>query len=294
MISNTLRFLMQHPLTRQQRGKTLRRFVTWQIASRVFTAPALIPFVDQTRLMFTRGQHAATGNLYVGLHEFDEMAFTLHALRPSDLFVDVGANIGAYTLLASGCAGANSIAIEPVHSTFRTLMDNVNLNGIAAKVHAIECGLGARVGYLHFSQHADSCNHVVLGGAYEARQAVPTPVSTLDEVLQGQHAHMLKIDVEGFEGEVLAGGARELAGRHPCALIIELGQGGPYGHPAEAVDATLRSKGFSPATYSPTDRTLNPIFRTHLDGNVLYLRDLEFFRKRVATAPKFSVLGSLI
>ena len=294
MLSNTLHFLLHHPLTRQQRGKALRRFLTWQIASRVFAAPALIPFVGPTRLMVTRGQHAATGNLYVGLHEFDEMAFTLHALRASDLFVDVGANIGAYTLLASGCAGAHSIAIEPVHATFSTLMDNVNLNGIAAKVQALECGLGARAGYLHFSQHDDSCNHVVLGGAYAASGAVPTPVRTLDDVLEGQHALMLKIDVEGFEGEVLAGGMGELAGRHPCAMIIELGQGGPYGHPAATVDATLRNAGFAPATYSPTDRTLNPMFHAPLDGNVLYLRDLDFFRERVATAPTFSVLDSLI
>jgi hypothetical protein len=37
----------------------------------------------------------ATGNLYVGLHEFEEMAFLLHFLRRGDLFADVGANVGS-------------------------------------------------------------------------------------------------------------------------------------------------------------------------------------------------------
>jgi hypothetical protein len=49
----------------------------------------------------TSGMTGATGNLYVGLHEFEEMAFLLHFLRPGDLFADVGANVGSYTILAA-------------------------------------------------------------------------------------------------------------------------------------------------------------------------------------------------
>jgi hypothetical protein len=42
-----------------------------------------------------------SGNIYAGLHEFGDMAFVLHFLRAGDLFADVGANIGSYTVLAS-------------------------------------------------------------------------------------------------------------------------------------------------------------------------------------------------
>jgi hypothetical protein len=41
----------------------------------------------------------------VGLFEFEEMAFVLHALRGDELFVDVGANVGIYTVLAAGGVG---------------------------------------------------------------------------------------------------------------------------------------------------------------------------------------------
>lgn len=44
----------------------------------------------------------ATGNWYCGLQEYEDMSFVLHALRPGDLFVDVGANIGSYSILAAG------------------------------------------------------------------------------------------------------------------------------------------------------------------------------------------------
>jgi hypothetical protein len=64
--------------------------------------PVVVPFVGDTRLLVARGMRGATGNVYVGLHEFEEMAFALHALRPSSRFIDVGANVGSYTVLAAG------------------------------------------------------------------------------------------------------------------------------------------------------------------------------------------------
>jgi hypothetical protein len=96
-------------------------------------------FANDTRLLVCRGMVGATGNLYVGLQEFEEMAFMLHQLRPDDVFVDVGANVGAYTLLA-GTAGARCVAFEPVPATFRALRDNVRLNGLQTRVRVVRSG----------------------------------------------------------------------------------------------------------------------------------------------------------
>jgi hypothetical protein len=90
---NSLRFVMQHPLNARGRYKALRRVLSWQIASRLMQGPIAFPFVDRTQLFATRGMTGATGNWYCGLHEVSEMGFVLHALRPDDHFVDVGANI---------------------------------------------------------------------------------------------------------------------------------------------------------------------------------------------------------
>ena len=46
------------------------------------------------------------------------MALVLHVLRPDDVFVDIGANVGSYTILGGGAAGADCISIEPIPSTF--------------------------------------------------------------------------------------------------------------------------------------------------------------------------------
>ena len=64
------------------------------------------------------------------LCEFEEMAFVMHFLRPGELFVDVGANVGAFTVLAAGVAGAAVRAFEPNPGTFEMLERNVRLNGL--------------------------------------------------------------------------------------------------------------------------------------------------------------------
>ena len=59
-----------------------------------------IPFTDRARLLVSRGMYGATQNVYCGLNDFEDMSFVLHYLRQDDIFLDVGANIGAYTVLA--------------------------------------------------------------------------------------------------------------------------------------------------------------------------------------------------
>ena len=78
-----------------------------------------------------------------GLCEFDEMGFVLHFLRSEDLFVDVGANVGAYTVLASGVIGARTIAFEPNPSTFKYLERNIAENGSGTRARGINAALGA-------------------------------------------------------------------------------------------------------------------------------------------------------
>src|SRR5437868_5193159 len=103
----------------------------------------------------------ATGNLYCGLHEYSDMSFVLHLLRKEDAFADIGANIGSYTVLASGHVGARSFAFEPVASTFENLLKNVSLNNISDRVRSYNIALGAKAGTVDFTTGLDTVNHVV-------------------------------------------------------------------------------------------------------------------------------------
>src|SRR5687768_11251882 len=121
-LARTLRFITGHPLNR--RGGKLRaigRFVRWQVGSRIWNGPLVVPFAGDARLIVRNGMSGATGNVYCGFHEFEDMALVVHALRPADTFVDVGANIGSYTVLAGAVAGARVVAFEPAPATFAHL-----------------------------------------------------------------------------------------------------------------------------------------------------------------------------
>ena len=147
-IKRTLQFLMSHPIGSKNKAETLKRFFRWQLSTRLTPYPVLPPFVGGAKLLVSRGMTRATGNIYTGLHEFNDMAFLLHFLRNSDQFIDVGSNIGSYTLLGAKEVGANTIAIEPIPATFDILETNIMLNKVQSNVKALNIGLGAEPGKL--------------------------------------------------------------------------------------------------------------------------------------------------
>jgi hypothetical protein len=122
---NTFRFLWSHPIGQKNRLATFYRWAHWQTLSRIHGGDLIVPFVDNARLAVRRGMTGATGNIYCGLHEVEDMAFKMHLLQPDDLFVDIGANIGSYTILAAVACQARVESVEPIRATFDRLVDNI-------------------------------------------------------------------------------------------------------------------------------------------------------------------------
>ncbi len=112
---NSLGFILRHPLNRRQPGAALVRWLRWQVGSRLLPGPVLAPFVNDVRLIVEAGMTGATGNVYCGLHEFEDMALVLHALRSGDLFVDIGANVGSYFMLGGGWRAVSFSRADPEH-----------------------------------------------------------------------------------------------------------------------------------------------------------------------------------
>ena len=81
---------------------------------------------------------------YHQVPDFEELAFALHILNPGDLFVDVGANQGGWTIMVAG-RGARVIAFEPIPPTVDRLYANVLANPeIAQQIEVRPIGLGDR------------------------------------------------------------------------------------------------------------------------------------------------------
>lgn len=294
------KLVTQNPLTRDQKGQALLRFLQWQLGSRVLRKPVAIPFIEDTRLLLERGMTGATGSIYAGLHEFESMTFVLHALRPSSRFVDVGANVGIYTVLAGGAVGSSCVAAEPVPATYESLCDNVRLNELGARVDCRNVGVGKEAGKLRFADAGTSGGNRVLQEA-PPESGVEVPVTTLDALLEESASpddddlRVVKIDVEGWEAAVLEGGEPVLSRPSPTALVIELnGWGERYGFDDDKAHQDLMRKGYTPVNYDPFQRRLTELDQRRSQGNTIYVNDIDTFSRRVRESRAYSVLDKTI
>jgi FkbM family methyltransferase len=277
--------LFRHSLNANARWRALHRFLAWQIAGRVPGISMIAPYVNDTKIVVSTDTSMAILTMYIGLAEFDDMSFMLHLLKDEDLFGDVGANVGIYTVLASGVRGAKSVVMEPVPATIEALRLNIAINGLANLVDILEIGVGAEPGELTFSTDKDSANHVVQDGS-----GCRVPVLPLDEIFAARTPILLKIDVEGFETNVIKGGERLLKDTTLKAVLIEMnGSGARYGFDERVLDNEMRRFGFTSFLYDPWSRKLTPAKPNYL-LNTIYARDLAFIERRLRCAKPFRIL----
>jgi FkbM family methyltransferase len=141
-------------------------------------------------------------------------------LRPGDVAIDVGANIGALTVGMARLVqpGGTIVAFEPQRAIFDILCNNLRLNGLS-HVTAYRRAVGSEAGVIRVPPldygRTENFGGVALGGT----QGEEVAVVTLDSLALAQ-LRLLKVDVEGMEFEVVTG-ARATIGRLQPALYIE-------------------------------------------------------------------------
>ena len=286
-----IKFIVTHPLNRSAPARALSRFARWQMAYRLLPHPVALPFVNKTSLVTERNMTGATGNWYCGLHEVDEMGFVLHMLRPADLFMDVGANVGSYTVLAAGAVGASVIAVEPLPSTFSKLQANIIYNMLSDNVDAQCCGLSSIEGELVFTSGLDTMNRIALPD--EMLPTVSVPVHTLDQICAGRVPRVIKIDVEGHELAILEGGRQTLASPDLEAVLMETNDSGAkYGIIDNSLMEAMGRLGFTACAYNALTRKINPAGKGAY--NTIFVRDLPMTQLRCEAAPRYSLVNGSI
>jgi FkbM family methyltransferase len=280
------KFIAKHPLNANHKLQALTNFVKWQIATRILKKKVIVPWVEDSMFISGLGETGLTGNLYAGFMEYEDMIFLLHALQPNETFVDVGANIGAYTILASKVVKSNSIAFEPLPATAERLKDQIQINRINAAVDIRNMGVGDKEGSLFFTNNNDTVNKVSLAG--EVENTTMVKVSTLDNELAKDNQYFFKIDVEGFEYNVIEGASAILSNNNVSAIIIELnGSGEEFGHSNEDIHKKLLSFGFFAVAYEPQTQNLTELKSYNQNGgNTIYVKDVALISKRCKSAPK--------
>ena len=157
---------------------------------------------------------------------------------PQDVFFDIGANVGIYTIFAaSRCRRV--YAFEPEASNFSVLNWNIQLNGVGDKAIAFPIALSdtERLDRLHVADlrpgaalHVFGGNVDFKGDRFSARHLQGCLALTLDDLVNRHGLEFptrIKIDVDGLEGEVLRGGTRVLSDRRMRGLLVEINENDP-------------------------------------------------------------------
>ena len=281
----TLKFIIKHPLNRDNKIKSIIKYFRWQLGIRMLKKPVIVNFVNQSRLIVKKGMTGATGNIYTGLQEFEDMSFVLHLLRKDDVMIDIGANIGSYTILAGAVIGAKTFSFEPIPETFRCLIDNVNINGIFNKVKCYNIGIADKNGILKFTSNLDTTNHVIINDSFikNIDNIIDVPVRKLDTIISGCNPLLIKIDVEGFELQVLKGADEILKSKSLLAVIIET-------FSKNNMNKQMSKYGFKPFMYNSFNRKILPFdSKISTSNNTIYIKDIEKVKERIKSAPKFLI-----
>jgi FkbM family methyltransferase len=144
----------------------------------------------------------------------------MEQMRPGDVVVDVGANIGLYAI-ALAKRGAEVIAFEPDPVNFTALQKHVSLNRVKNEVRLFQTAVGQSDDFVYFEARGNSESHIKNTDASESQKI---KCMSLDTVLAGEKIHILKIDVEGYEEKVLKGALNLLrdSNRSPRCIYIEV------------------------------------------------------------------------
>lgn len=213
------------------RGSAMLHYCRRKAAHRWPELQFVTTYADRVRVTVKLSDHIESQLFWFGYQEADQGLLDLlrRELPSAGVFVDIGANIGSFSLVAARAMSAGRvIAFEPSPLHFRRLENNIEINGFS-NITAINSGVGATGGEAVLSRPVSSAGinnsgTASLFGVEDATQEVVSETVSmvrLDEQLAGARVDAIKIDVEGAEMAVLRGAAATLE-RHRPVVYMEV------------------------------------------------------------------------
>ncbi len=196
---------------------------------RLFRKPFTVSWLDDLQLTLYPGNETSRAIFVTGRYEPNEFCLLSKILKPGMTCVDVGANIGLYTLYAARRVGVSGcvLAIEPSSREMGTLKGNVEINALN-NVRVRQVALSDRASEVELLvARAQNSGHNTLGAfgyntPLDHRERTRT--QSLDEIVQGEglsKIDVIKMDIEGAELSALRGAVNTLRRDHPL-LLLEL------------------------------------------------------------------------
>jgi FkbM family methyltransferase len=198
------------------RASTIRRMlgtIEHQVAPTSFSVQlgnedAVRCMVGGVELFCDAADAAVTPGLVSGAYEVHLSTAFEKYCTPGMTVIDVGANLGYYSLLASRLVGPSGrvIALEPNSENCRLLLSSLGLNE-STNVQLLPVAADTATGWAYYSTHVGSNGGLIDSGDLLSHPGVVVPTFRLDDLVDGT-VGFLKMDVEGAEGRVVRGATR--------------------------------------------------------------------------------------
>lgn len=284
---DTLQYIWSHPNSQGRQWPAISQFFRWQAHKRLRGTPLSYELVPDVQLMCHRDSYSAAAALYCGLYDYDDMNFLLRYLRPEDSFLDVGANIGIYSLLAASKIKTGSIhSFEALPQNHERLKANLELNRFH-QVQTYGLAVSDRPGQIQLNLAEGDSMPFISHETSENQITVST--DTLDHLLASQVDDSLtlgKIDIEGAELLAFKGATQLLQRQLPKVWILEITDGvRHFGYGKEELVDFLAGFGYGLYGYSADSNQLMPLQLEAQQGkNVLAIAEdaLGFVRQRLS------------
>lgn len=253
-VSVMLRLIWRHPSNRGRRLRSLFKAVLWQGYKRVVRRPITVRAYGSINIRCYPGSNEGGRFIYFsGFPDFDQMTFVRRYLRPGDRFLDCGAHLGTYSLLAASIVGSKGEvhAFEAAPAAVAMLCENLVRNNITCvRVHV--GAVGDRTGFVPFVVTRKGGTGNRLRTTDDSGElAVQVACLRLDDVLDEGPYAMGKLDIEGAEPLAFLGAEGLIKRASPPVWQLELVDRFTrrFGWSARAIQEWLGDRGFTMATY---------------------------------------------
>jgi FkbM family methyltransferase len=215
-----VKFIVSYPPNKGQRIHRLKLFLFWQTFKRIIKKPIVHHLDNYTRYLAYPHSEGASFPFYTSVYDYLNVEFLRKNFSGQGMMIDVGANIGLFTLSLIK-KFQMALVFEPDKESCRMLRENIALNRLSDQIVVYEAAAGDKDGIASFENSAKAglANKVSINGGIKVRQVCIDTILFNEMGKKCPKVEFVKIDVEGYELNVLLGMEKLVKGTQPPRII---------------------------------------------------------------------------
>lgn len=219
---NKIKWILHTEEFRNNPFKIISKIFYWEVL-RKLNRKISFKFDNDLTIFLYPNDGVARLTYYFGYHEPSIFKFLDSFLKEGMTYCDIGANIGLYSIFAAKRVGFNGkvFSFEPQSETYKRMVENINTNNLK-NIYTENKAVGNKNGLITMQQNYDSAKSYI---AVDTEDGESVEIITFDSFIDEKNLKSidyLKIDVEGYEYNVLIGMKNFLKNTPPKIIQIEL------------------------------------------------------------------------